>query len=53
MEAITSGITAIMGVATTMLDTITSNAIFAALFAAGFVGVGLSIIRKVKKTAMR
>lgn len=51
MEAITTGITAIMGVATTMLDTITANPIFAALFAAGFVSIGLGIVRKVKHTA--
>ena len=49
MEAINTGITAIMGVATTMLDAITSNPIFAALFAAGFVGIGIKIVGKLKR----
>lgn len=49
MAAITSGVEAIMGLASTMLNTITSNPIFAALFAAGFIGVAIGVVRKLKR----
>ena len=48
MTEVTAGITAIMGVATTMLDAITANPILAALFATGFVSIGVGIVRKLK-----
>ena len=51
MENITTGITSIMGIVTTMLDTILGNPVFAALFASGFIGIALGIVRKMKKTA--
>lgn len=49
MEAITTGITALMGVASTMLDAITANPIFAALFASGFITIGIGIVKKLKR----
>ena len=49
MEAIKIGITAIMDVAGTVLTSITSEPIFAALFAAGFVGIGIKIVGKLKR----
>lgn len=48
MANITSGISDIMGVATTMLDTILGNAIFAALFSVGFIKIGLGLVRRFK-----
>ena len=49
MEAVTTGITAIMNIASTMLNTITGNPIFAALFATGFIGIGIGIVKKLKR----
>lgn len=48
MTAITSGISDIMGVATSMLNTILGNAIFAALFSVGFIKIGLGLVRRFK-----
>lgn len=49
MEAITTGITAIMGVSTSVLDAILGNPVYAALFAAGFISIGIGIVRKLKR----
>ena len=49
MEAINTGITAIMGIASTVLEGITGEPIFAALFAAGFVAIGIKIVGKLKR----
>lgn len=50
MSAISDGITAIMGVATTMLSTILGNAVFAALFSVGFISIGIRIVKKLKRS---
>lgn len=49
MEAITSGITAIMSISTTVLDAILGNPVYAALFAAGFISIGIGIVGKLKR----
>lgn len=51
MTSITTGVTDIMGIVTTMIDTITGNAILAALLAAGFVTIALRLFKRVKKAA--
>lgn len=48
MTAVTNGVSALLELASTMLNTIVSNPIFAALFAAGFVGIAIGIVRKLK-----
>lgn len=49
MTAITSAVSELMTLASTMLTTITSNAILCALFAAGFVSIAIGIVRKLKR----
>lgn len=49
MEAITSGISAIMSISTTVLDAILANPVYAALFAAGFISIGIGIVGKLKR----
>lgn len=49
MEAINAGITAIMGMSGTVLEAITAEPIYAALFAAGFVSIGIKIVGKLKR----
>lgn len=48
MESITAGVEALMTMASTMLTTITGNPILCALFASGFIGVAIGIVRKLK-----
>lgn len=48
MEAVSGGITSIMTVMTTMLDAILGNPVFVALFAVGFIKIGLGLIRRFK-----
>ena len=48
MANVTSGVEALMTLATTMLNTITGNPILCALFAAGFIGIAIGIVRKLK-----
>lgn len=49
MTAITQGVTDILSVVTTMITTITSNAILTALLAAGFVTVALKLFKRMKR----
>lgn len=51
MTAVTQGVTDIMAIVSTMITTITGNAILCALLAAGFVSVALKIFKKIKKAA--
>ena len=51
MTAVTQGVTDIMAIVSTMITTITGNAILCALLAAGFVTVALKIFKKIKKAA--
>ena len=48
MDKVTSGVTALMNLSSTMLDTILSNPVYAALFAAGFIGIAINIVRQLK-----
>lgn len=52
-SAVTQGVTDVMGVVTSMINTITGNAILAALLAAGFVTVALRIFKRLKKSAVK
>lgn len=52
-SAVTQGVTDVMGIVTTMINTITGNAILAALLAAGFVTVALRLFKRLKKTAVK
>lgn len=52
MEAVTTGVSDVMSIVNTMITTITSNAILAALLAAGFVFVALAIFRGLKSSAV-
>lgn len=49
MESITTGVEALMTMASSMLTTITGNPILCALFASGFVGVAIGIVKKLKR----
>lgn len=51
MTAVTTGVTDIMSIVSTMITTITGNAILCALLASGFVTVALRIFKKIKKAA--
>lgn len=51
MDAITSGITSVVGLAETMLTTITSNNILVVILSAGFVGLALRVLRRIIKTS--
>ena len=53
MTAVTQGVTDIMAIVSTMITTITGNAILAALLAAGFVTVALKIFKRLKKAAVK
>ena len=53
MTAVTQGVTDIMGVVTSMIDTITGDGILAALLAAGFVTVALKLFKRLKKAAVK
>lgn len=50
MEAITTAITALLGIVSTMLDAIIGNPVLAVIFAGGFVGVAISVLRKLLRT---
>lgn len=49
MSAVTTGVTDILAIVTTMITTITSNAILTALLAAGFVTVALKLFKRMKR----
>lgn len=46
MAAITAGITSVMSVTESMLTAITGNTILVVILAAGFVSLGLRVLRK-------
>lgn len=48
MEAITTAVTNIIGIATTMLDTITGNPILMLFFCVPIVGIGVGVVRKLR-----
>lgn len=48
MANVTAGVQALMGMASTMLTTITENPILCALFASGFIGIAVAIVKKLK-----
>ena len=50
MEAITSAITSLLGIVSTMLTTILENPVLAVIFASGFVGIAISVLRKLLTT---
>ena len=50
MEIITSSISALLGIVSTMLTTILENNVLAVIFASGFVGIALSVLRKLLRT---
>ncbi len=49
MENITAGVEALMTMSSTMLTTITGNPVLCALFASGFIGIAIGIVRKLKR----
>ena len=49
MEAITTGVSSLMTMAGTMLTFVTGNPVLCAIFASGFVGIAVGIIRKFRK----
>lgn len=51
MSAVTTGVSDMMDIVSTMITTITGNAILTALLAAGFISVALKIFKKIKKAA--
>lgn len=51
MEAVTTGVSDMMAIVSTMITTITGNAILTALLAAGFITLALKIFKRVKKAA--
>lgn len=51
MEAITTAISSVMDIVGSMLTAITSNTLLCVIFASGFVGLALSVLRKVIKTS--
>lgn len=51
MEAVITAIGQVLGLADTVLDTITGNPILLFMFAAGFVPIGFSVLRGLKRTA--
>lgn len=48
MTAISTAIGDLMDIVATMLTTITGNAVLCVLFASSFVGIAISIVRKLK-----
>lgn len=48
MANVTAGVEALMGLASTMLTTITGNSILCSLFAAGFIGIAVGIVKMLK-----
>lgn len=48
MEAVTTAITNIVGVATTLLDTITANPILMLFFCVPIVGIGVGVIHRLR-----
>lgn len=51
MSSVTTGVGDMMDIVSTMITTITGNAILTALLAAGFISVALKIFKKIKKAA--
>ena len=49
MENITTGVSAIMEIATTMLTFVTGNPILCALFAVPFIGVAIGVVNKFRR----
>lgn len=50
MESVSTAITALLNIVSTMLDTILSNPVLAVIFASGFVGIAISVLRKLLRT---
>ena len=50
MESVTSAITSLLGIVSTMLTTILENPVLAVIFASGFVGIAISVLRKLLRT---
>lgn len=50
MEAITTGITALLSIVSTMITTILENNVLTVIFASGFVGIAISVLRKLLRT---
>lgn len=48
-SSVTSGVSNLMTIVTTILTTITGNAILCALFVSGFIGIAISIVRRLKR----
>ncbi len=51
MTAITTGITSVVDIASSLLTAITTDAILVVVLSAGFVSLGLKVIRKLFKTS--
>ena len=50
MEAITKAISDLLSIVSTMLTTILANPVLSVIFASGFVGIAISVLRKLLKT---
>lgn len=50
MDSIVTGVGNLMDMASTMLNTVLENPVLATLFAAGFVGIAIGIVRKLKRS---
>ena len=50
MESVSTAITALLNIVSTMLDTILGNPVLAVIFASGFVGIAISVLRKLLRT---
>lgn len=50
MESMSTAITALLNIVSTMLETILSNPVLAVIFASGFAGIAISVLRKLLKT---
>lgn len=51
METLISAAGSVVEFSGTMLNTMIENPVYAFMFAAGFVGIGLGIVTKLKRTA--
>lgn len=49
MEAVTTAISSITGVVTSLLTTITGNATLMLFFVAPIIGIGVGVLRKIKR----
>lgn len=48
-SVVTDGVANLMSVVTTVLTTVTGNAVLCALFVSGFIGIAISILRRLKR----